>query len=265
MKFHKTVVKEIPIENIFPGRYQPRKHFDENELNALTLSIQQQGIIQPLVITPINDYQYEIIAGERRWRASQKAQLDNLPCIIKTCSHEIMAAIALMENIHRSNLNPLEEAKAYQRLIVEFDYTQEELALLLGINRTTLTHKMRLLLLDPKVQKRIEENLLTEGHAKVIVSLSPKEQIFFSDKCLQYSWSVRQLEQEIKKTKKKNQEKYQLKSADLTRLEGLLEEQLCTSVKLINNVKKRSGWLKIHYADYEILEGLLEKLGIKYN
>ena len=259
----KAALKHIPIEHIVPGKYQPRRHFAQAELEELALSIQSQGLIQPVIVRPLDGQRYELIAGERRWRASQLATLDVIPCLVRDYTDEQAAASSLIENVNRQELNPIEEAVGYQRLLEEFQYTQEELSTIIGISRVAIAHKLRLLQLDKKVQQLVQEQQLSEGHAKVLASVAPRRQIELADACIRQSWSVRKLEQELKK-RRQTAQPLREKPADIKKLEQLITEQLGSDAQLEMD-NQQGGWLRIRYGSHEILAGLLDKIGVKYD
>src|SRR5215467_7891028 len=165
-------LREIDIERILPNAQQPRKTFDEESLNELANSIRAHGVVQPIVIRPLEDGFFQLIAGERRWRASQRAGLLKVPAVVRDSGEHDALEIALIENLQREDLNPIEEAQAYERLMTEFGLTQEEVAGRVGKNRTTIANMLRVLRLPPEAQQWLRENKLTTGHAKALLSLS---------------------------------------------------------------------------------------------
>src|SRR5688572_28236281 len=188
-------LREIDIDRILPNTQQPRKIFDESALNELAESIRAHGVIQPVVVQPLPDNFYELIAGERRWRAAQKAGLHKLPALVRETGPNASLEIALIENLQREDLNPIEEAQAYQRLISEFGLTQEEVAKRVGKSRVTVANMVRLLRLPPEVQQWMSEQKLTTGHAKALLSLlSPDAILLAARKMIQGNYSVRQAE-----------------------------------------------------------------------
>jgi ParB family chromosome partitioning protein len=196
-------LREIDIDRILPNTQQPRKHFDEEGLNELADSIRAHGVIQPVVVQPLPDNFYQLIAGERRWRAAQRAGLHQLPAVIRESGAHSSLEIALIENLQREDLNPIEEAQAYEKLIVEFGLTQEEVARRVGKNRVTITNMLRLLRLPAEVQQWIGENKLTTGHAKALLSLSDLGAILeAAKKIIQGSYSVRQAEMLVSRSGK---------------------------------------------------------------
>jgi len=188
-------LREIDIDRILPNSHQPRKNFDEQALNELADSIREHGVVQPIVVRALEDGFFQLIAGERRWRASQRAGLTRLPAVIREAEEDSALEIALIENLQREDLNPMEEAQAYERLITDFGLTQEEVARRVGKNRATVANMLRLLRLPPEVQQWLRENRLTTGHAKALLSLSDLDAILESaKKIIQGDYSVRQAE-----------------------------------------------------------------------
>jgi ParB family chromosome partitioning protein len=188
-------LREIDINRIVPNTRQPRKHFNEEALNELADSIRAHGVIQPIIVQPLPDSFYELIAGERRWRAAQRAGLTRLPAIVRETDFDSSLEIALIENLQREDLNPIEEAQAYEKLIVEFGLTQEEVARRVGKSRVTITNMLRLLRLPGEVQQWIGEDRLTAGHAKALLSLTDLSSMLdAARKIIQGSYSVRQAE-----------------------------------------------------------------------
>jgi ParB family transcriptional regulator, chromosome partitioning protein len=188
-------LREIDIDRILPNSHQPRKNFDESALNELADSIREHGIVQPIVVRPLEDGFFQLIAGERRWRASQRAGLTRLPAVIREAGEDSALELALIENLQREDLNPMEEAQAYERLITDFGLTQEEVARRVGKNRATIANMLRLLRLPAEVQQWLRDNRLSTGHAKVLLSLSDLDAILDSaKKIIQGNYSVRQAE-----------------------------------------------------------------------
>ena len=251
----------LAVDQLSRGRYQPRQDFDQNALEELAQSIKEQGIIEPIVVRPSNNNRYEIVAGERRWRAAQIARLDTVPCIVRNYTDEEAAEVSIIENIQREDLNPIEEARAYQQLLDNFNYIHEEVASAVGKSRSKITNALRLLRLDDQVKKLLVEKKLTEGHGKILAGLPVNEQIEYANKCVEKNWSVRKVEQVVKQ--RQFQSAIQAsQDVDAARLEKLASERLNSEVKLDNNIGTHSGWLKIKYYDYETLAGILKKMGI---
>ena len=188
-------LREIDIDRIVPNTQQPRKYFNDEGLNELADSIRVHGVIQPIIVQPLPDNFYELIAGERRWRAAQRVGMLRLPAIVREQDGDSSLEIALIENLQREDLNPIEEAQAYEKLIVEFGLTQEEVARRVGKSRVTITNMLRLLRLPPEVQQWISEDRLTTGHAKALLSLTDLSSMLdAARKIIQGSYSVRQAE-----------------------------------------------------------------------
>lgn len=258
-------LKQIPVELLERGKYQPRREFDPHSLQELSESIRAQGIIEPIIVRPISSHLYEIIAGERRWRAAQLAGLREVPCVVRNYTDTQAAEVTLIENIQREDLNPIEEALALQRLLDDFHYTHEELAVAVGKSRATISNCLRLLQLDPRVQQMLVNKFISEGHGKALASLtSLTVQFQIAQKSYQQGWSVRQLEMEVRKLKTTESGPRKNNSPDpnLYRLQKIIAEHLGTEVLLEANLDKQSGWVKIKYYDHEILSGILLKMGI---
>lgn len=188
-------LREIDVDRILPNSHQPRKTFEEESLNELADSIREHGLVQPIVVRPLEDGFFQLIAGERRWRASQRAGLSRVPAVIREAGEHAALELALIENLQREDLNPMEEAQAYERLIADFGMTQEEVARRVGKNRATISNMLRLLKLPPEVQQWLRENRLSTGHAKALLSLNDLDAILDSAKrIIQGNYSVRQAE-----------------------------------------------------------------------
>src|SRR5881396_3715947 len=188
-------LREVDIDRILPNSHQPRKNFDEDALNELANSIREHGVVQPIVVRPLDDGFFQLIAGERRWRASQRASLLRIPAVVREAGEHAALELALIENLQREDLNPMEEAHAYERLIADFGMTQEEVARRVGKNRATIANMLRLLRLPLEVQQWLRENRLTTGHAKALLSLSDLSAILeTAKKIIQGNYSVRQTE-----------------------------------------------------------------------
>lgn len=255
--------KLLPIECLTPGRFQPRQIFDEASLQELAQSIRSQGLIEPLIVREITHNQYEIIAGERRWRAGMLANCQALPCLIRPYSDEQAAAVSLIENIQRQDLNLLEEAQGYQRLLQEFHFHQHDIAQLVGKSRSHIANILRLLTLSPPIQERLKTNQLSLGHARMLVGLSPQQQAYFAQRIEQNNWSVRRLEEEVKRTKINPVEELSSEQ-DSFALQNRLSEYLGTPVYITSN-SDEGGWLKIKFFDNDTLTGLLERMGLRYD
>ena len=267
-KNQKQGLTEIPIEQIGPGPFQPRKQIDESQLNELAQSIKAQGVIQPIVVREraIADshtgVRFEIIAGERRWRATQIAGLENIPAVIRTIADSEAVAVALIENIQRENLNPLEEANAFQRLIIEYEMSHQEVANSVGRARASITNALRLLDLPSSVQELVNKKMLTMGHARALLSIEDKGmQLEVANLIVEKGLSVREAEGLVRKIvekKKPNQQKTTV-DPDIQRLEKDLTNRLGARVS-IKHKKTGSGTLSIKYSSSDELEGILSKI-----
>jgi ParB family chromosome partitioning protein len=265
----KEVVKEVPKEmtlklsDIEPNRNQPRKQFTEDGLEELAESIRRFGILQPLLVQKKEDY-YEIIAGERRWRAARMAGLKEVPVIIRDYEDQITLEISLIENIQRENLNPIEEAKAYERLTQEFHLKQEEVANRVSKSRTAITNTMRLLKLDNRVQSMLQDELISTGHARCLLGLNEEEkQYAVAVKIMDMGLSVREAEELVKKenaTEQVNKKEESKQNDFLYReLEEHMKEKFGTKVS-IKNKKNHKGKIEIEYYSQEELERIAEMI-----
>lgn len=261
-----TEFKYIPIDNLQSGQYQPRQDFDPDFLQELAQSIASQGLIEPLVVRVIAKQRYEIIAGERRWRAARLAGLDELPCLIGSYTDKQACALTLVENIQRQDLNLIEEATGYRRLMDEFHYLQEEIAVLVGKSRSHIANILRLLSLTESVKNLIRDKSLSFGHARVLVGLNPAHQELLVQQTIEEQWSVRDLEHAVKLYKNKELElpKNAKKDRDIERLQTILAEQIGAPVQITND-NEQGGWLKVKFFDNDTLAGLLERLGLRYD
>jgi ParB family chromosome partitioning protein len=244
------------IEEIIPNRHQPRKVFDPEKLKELVASIREKGVIQPLLARRI-DGGYELIAGERRWRAAQMAGLREVPVLLRDVRDAEMLELALIENIQRAELNPIEEAEAYQRLIDEFDFTQEELSIRVGKDRSTITNHLRLLRLPEPVKTGISSGLITTGHAKAILGLDlPERQLEAHSLVVKKGLSVRETEALVKRLAKgKAVKKVQKSSAEMANLQEALMRSLSTKVRIAGSGRK--GRIVIEYYSPDELERLI--------
>lgn len=255
-------LRELPLDRIQPGRYQPRSVMDPERLDELAASIRAQGVVQPIVVRKLDAGHYEIIAGERRWRAAQKAGLHEIPAVVRQVSDEITMAMALIENIQREDLNPLEEATALHRLIDEFAMTHQQAADAVGRSRAAVSNLLRLLELPSEVRDLVDQRLLDMGHARALLAL-PKDLIVSSArKVANEQLSVRQTEQLVRQLLKApdaSSVKQKRPDPDIQRLENELRDSLGTKVA-VQHQKNGKGKLVIHYHDIDHLEGVLEKL-----
>lgn len=262
MSEKKPVLQYISIERLIRGRYQPRKSFPPDKLQELAESIKSTGgLLQPIVVRATADQRYEIIAGERRWRAAQLAGLSEVSCLIFQFSDEQVLQAGLIENINRDNLNPIEEAQAYQRLIDEFDYMHEEVAAMLGKSRAAITNSLRLLRLAPAVQQYLIQEQLTEGHGKILASLATQDQIDLAQQCVQKNWNVRKLEAEIKKRQQAaDLPPSHYSDANIQHLETALSSHLGNRVQ-IEYEARGGGYMKIRFNNIDELEGHFQQIG----
>ena len=257
-------LQTLLISELQPGKYQPRSIMQEEALLALSQSILKQGVMQPIIVRPVGNNQYEIIAGERRWRAAKLANLNEVPVIIKNIPDESALAMALIENIQRENLNPLEEAVGIKRLIDEFNMTHEEAADAVGKSRVTVSNLLRLLTLTKPVQDRLLNGKIDMGHERALIGLEGSQQIMLCEEIIQKNLSVREVETLVKNL----QNGYKTgaissspkkTNADVRQLEESLAEALGASVT-IDAKKNGSGILKVHYRNLEQLDEILKKI-----
>ena len=254
-------LRELPVEFIRPGKYQPRQHFEDSALDDLAASIRSQGLLQPLVVRPIGTNQYELIAGERRWRASQRAGLANVPVVIREVDDEATIAMALIENLQREDLNPLESALGMRRLIDEFDMTHEQVARVVGMNRATVSNSLRLLNLAAAVQEMLAAGDLEMGHARTLLSLPIERQAEVARTVVNDGLSVRQTEALTRKlTTPRTSASDQKKDADTMRLEEQLSQRLGQPV-VISHSKRGRGKLVVSYNSLDELDGILKHFG----
>ncbi len=259
----KNGIIQVGIHKVEPNREQPRKRFDEDALIELSDSIKQHGIIQPLIVADRDSY-YEIIAGERRWRAAKIAGLREVPIIIKTYSKEKNLEISLIENLQREDLNPIEEAIAYQKLIEDFSLKQDEVAEKVSKSRSAIANTMRLLKLDQRVQQMIIDEMLTSGHARTLLALEDKEKQYdIACQIFDEKLNVRETEKLIKKLLNSNDSKETNKENEFEpiyiQLEDRIKEILGTKVKIKSKGKKK-GKIEIDYYSNEELDRIIELL-----
>ena len=251
-------MKNIPVDLIQRGKYQPRTDMHEEALEELSASIKTQGVMQPIVIRPISSDKYEIIAGERRWRATQMAGLDTIPAIVKPVGDEAAIAMALIENIQRENLNPIEEAMALKRLQDEFELTQQEVADAVGKSRVTVTNLMRLIGLHIDVRKMLEHGDMEMGHARALLALPYERQPSAARVVSGKGLSVRQTEALVRRfiANKGTNRRKQHPDPDIKSLEETLAEKLGTKV-MIQQSARGKGTLAIKYSSLDELDGIL--------
>ncbi|MGH1441610.1 MAG: ParB/RepB/Spo0J family partition protein [Cellvibrionaceae bacterium] len=251
-------LKYVPVDLIQRGKYQPRRDMHPEALEELAESIKAQGVMQPIVIRPISDDKYEIIAGERRWRATQIAGLDTIPAVIRDVPDEAAIAMALIENIQREDLNPIEEAVALKRLQDEFELTHQEVADAVGKSRTAVTNLLRLMSLDGEVKKLLEHGDIEMGHARAVLSLEPLPQRDVAQQVVGKSLSVRQTEALVRRLleDKKQIKPQTVTTPDLQKLEEGLSEKVGVPV-MIQHTAKGKGKLVLKYNNLDELDGIL--------
>ena len=253
---------ELDIDRIQRGKYQPRQNFDQQALQELADSIAAQGVVQPVVVRPEGNH-YELVAGERRWRAAQLAGLQKLPAVVRDLDAKSAAAVALIENIQREDLNPLEEATAFLRLIEEFDLTHQQVADSVGRSRATVSNMLRLLDLADPVKDQVNKGLLDMGHARALLALIRHDQVEIAGLVINRGLSVRETELLVKKTLASQPGAKKATAAapdpDVRRLENSLSEKLGARVK-IKPGKNGSGQLVIHFHSSAELDGILDHL-----
>lgn len=257
-------LKQLPVEFIQRGKYQPRRDMNQEALEELANSIRAQGVMQPIVVRPIGADKYEIIAGERRWRASQLAGLDTVPVVIREVPDEAAMAMALIENIQREDLNPMEEAIALSRLQQEFSLTHQQIADAVGKSRATVTNLLRLMALRDDVQRMLEHGDIEMGHARALLSLTPEMQSSTAHTVVGKGLSVRQTESLVRKLleekdKPQNPDKPVGADADIKRLEESLAEKIGAPVQIQHTVKGK-GKLVLTYNSLDELDGILSHI-----
>ena len=250
----------VPIEFLVPNRNQPRKNFSETSLDELSQSIKQKGILLPILVRPLDEKEFQIIAGERRWRAAQKAGLNEVPVIIKNFNESEVLEIGLIENMQRENLSAIEEALGFERLQKEYNYTQENLSKILSKSRAYVANALRLLSLPHKVQQLVQSGDLSSGHARALIVLA--DPLPVAKFAIKKGMSVRQLESYVsylKKDKKSKQTLLNQKSPDTLMLEKKLSDSLGLSVEIAEG-KGEKGEIKIKYLSYDQLNFICNKL-----
>ena len=249
-------VEEVPLPLISPNPYQPRRAFDDAELEELANSVKSKGVIQPILLRRLGDGGYELIAGERRWRAAKLAGLKRIPAIVRQATDAEVMEVALIENLQRKDLNPMEAARAYQRLMKEFGLTQEVISRQLGKDRSSIANAVRLLSLQPEVQREVELDHLSWGHAKVLLVVSdPEQQIQLSRRVVTERLSVRDLERILHKYTKEGRRRH-VRKGPPSAIEDRLKRKLGTRVRLIEG--KRGGKILIDYYSSADLERILD-------
>jgi ParB family chromosome partitioning protein len=263
-------LRQLPVDALSPGKYQPRKTMDQAKLAELAESIKAQGVIQPIVVRAIASARggrtWEIIAGERRWRASRLAGLAEIPVVVREVDDRTVVAMALIENIQREDLNPLEEAQALQRLIDEFDLTHAQAADAVGRSRAAVSNLLRLLEMPKEIRSLVETRALEMGHARALLTLAPAAAIALARQAAEQGWSVREVEHRVQQLASgkvaaagKAKAAKPKPQADIATLERELSESLGTTVNVLHGRAGR-GRLVIHYSDLEALDGVLDRL-----
>ena len=258
-----TKTNKLSLSEIVPNKYQPRKNFEEENLIDLTNSIKERGVIQPIIVRASNSdsSKYEIIAGERRWLAARKAGLHEIPVVITEADDLKSLEFAIVENVQRHDLNPLEEAQGYKRLIDEFAYDQEKVSKFIGKSRSYITNSLRLLNLPPEVLKYIEEKKISQGHAKILVG--HENALFIANKIVEKKLSVRQAENFVKIFKKKKSSLFNQKDPNLMDLESSISEKIGLSVSIKNN-KRNKGTISFSYKDIDQLNRIIDIIKNNY-
>jgi ParB family chromosome partitioning protein len=255
-------LRSLPIQYIQPGKYQPRRHWNDEALDELAASIKAQGLIQPIVVRAIGKNSYELIAGERRWRAAQRAQLSEIPALVKDVPEIAVPAMALIENIQRQDLTPLEEADAIKRLIDDFDLTHQQAADAVGRSRAAVSNMLRLIDLPASIKRLLDDGKLEMGHARCLITLPERDAEALALEAARNNWSVRELEDAARKAQ--TAPKGKAKSApardpNIDALERELAERFATKVEVAHGRGGR-GKLVIHYHSNDELEGILGKM-----
>ena len=258
-----TTTNKLALSDIEPNKFQPRKDFDKENLEDLTNSIKERGVIQPIIVrkSSSDNTKFEIIAGERRWLAARKAGLHSIPVVVTEADDLKSLEFAIVENVQRHDLNPLEEALGYKRLIDEFSYDQEKVSKFIGKSRSYITNSLRLLNLPKEILNYLEEKKLTSGHAKILVGLD--NALFIANKIIEKKLSVRQAENFVKIFKKKPSLKKNLKDPNIRNLEMSLSEKIGLNVEIKNN-KKNKGSIIFSYHDLDQLNKIIDIIKTNY-
>ena len=258
-----TQKNQLLISDLLPNKYQPRKIFDDSNLEDLTNSIKERGMLQPIIVRKSNDdiSKFEIIAGERRWLAAQKAGLHNVPVVVTEADDLKSLEFAIVENVQRHDLNPLEEAQGYKRLIDEFNYDQEKVSKFIGKSRSYITNSLRLLTLPHDVIKLVEKQKLTSGHAKILVGLDNAS--FVASKIIEKKLSVRQSEKFVKIFKNKKVKSSTSKDTNIIALELSISNKIGLNVDIKNN-KRNKGKISFEYKDLDQLNKIIDIIKNNY-
>ncbi|VAW49472.1 Chromosome (plasmid) partitioning protein ParB [hydrothermal vent metagenome] len=255
-------IEKVAVERLQPGQYQPRQQFDEASLQELSDSIKAQGMVQPIVVRPLDSETYEIIAGERRWRASKLAGLDKVPVIIRQADSQATLAMALIENIQREDLNPIEVAIGLKRLLKEFELTQQAVADAVGRSRASVSNLLRLLKLPKSIQKELHAGKISMGHARAIISLPESEQKKIIAKAIESAWSVREIEEAVQKLLIPAEIVKEAKERAIPNIERVKEHEAFLAQKMqaavkINHKSSGRGKIEISYKDLDELKRLI--------
>jgi ParB family chromosome partitioning protein len=255
-------LRMLPIQQIQPGKYQPRRHWNDDALDELAASIKAQGLIQPVVVRELGKHRYELIAGERRWRAAQRAQLGEIPALIKKVSEAAVPAMALIENIQRQDLTPLEEADALKRLIDDFELTHQQAADAVGRSRASVSNMLRLTELPEAIKRLLDDGKLEMGHARCLLTLEEGIAVPLARQASTLGWTVRELEEAARRaqTAPKGKARHApARDPNISALERELAERFATRVELAPG-RGGSGKLVIHYHSNDELDGILTKI-----
>jgi len=252
--------RRLPVDLIRRGKHQPRRIVEESALEELAHSVRARGIVQPIVVRPLGSGSFEIVAGERRWRAARMAGLDEVPAVVRECSDQEAAAVALIENIQREDLNPIEEAQGYRSLADEFGLTHQELADAVGRSRSAVSNALRLLDLNEDVRLRVEQGELDMGHARALLALSGAAQSEAAAEVVRRDLSARETEKLVRaRVEGKSPAQRKARDPDVVKLETDLAERLGAKVR-IDHKAKGAGSVTIHYSSLEALDGILERI-----
>ncbi|HLC40586.1 MAG TPA: ParB/RepB/Spo0J family partition protein [Methylomirabilota bacterium] len=250
------LLHDLPVDAISPNPQQPRKDFNVNSLNDLSESVKRSGILQPVIVRKVG-LGYELVVGERRWRAAKMAGLDKIPAVVRDVSDKESIELALVENLLREDLNPIEEADAYRKLLADFGWTQEELAQHVGKDRSSIANYLRLLRLPEVIQTDLRSGRLTMGHARALLALSsPQDQLKLREEILIHSWSVRATEEDVQRKRSQLPRRAVRRSPELVGLEETLRDTLATRVRIVGNEQR--GRIEVIYSSREELERLTE-------
>lgn len=258
----KDELKKLPLDLLQRGKYQPRTHMDKAALEELAASIKAQGVVQPIVVRPITNGNYEIVAGERRWRAAQLAGLENIPAVVRRIPDEAAIAIALIENIQRENLNPVEEANALQRLIDEFQMTHQKVAEAVGRSRAAVSNLLRLLTLQADVREMLESGKMDMGHARALLALEGAQQSKTARQVVERGLSVRETETLVRRLLEKpgnRKSSHRHTDPDVRALQQKLSDKLGAKVR-ISHTKRGKGKIVIEFDNLDVLDGILGRI-----